>query len=50
MHLLTTTATNLDGAEPVRALAPRGFLRPGFGIFSGVRLDVGGSPWRNRQS
>src|SRR5262249_19497232 len=24
---------------------PAGFLRPCFGIFGGVRLDVGGSPW-----
>jgi hypothetical protein len=47
MYLLATIATNLDSAQPVRAFAPRGagFLRPGFGIFAGVRLDVGGSPW-----
>ena len=54
MHLLTTTATNLDGAEPVRALAPRGAARaffvqatvslPVFGLMSADRLG------RNRPS
>jgi vitamin B12 transporter len=26
---------------------PAGFLRPGFGIYGGVRLDIGAGSWAN---
>jgi hypothetical protein len=39
MHLLATTATNLDSAEPVRALAPRGAAQA-FSVQASVSLQV----------
>jgi vitamin B12 transporter len=40
-----TLFSRIENLFNVQYEDPAGFLRPGFGIYGGVRLDVGGSSW-----